>query len=172
MNTMIKDNVRLLGMGLSLLLVTLAFATPTFSNHAQTIYAQENTSFVKSLENLGKKAHDLTLSYANETGKLGKVQVDNKTKIAITDSFKPKFQSLINEAKALQPPKQLQNATDLYIKSLESQLQSNNHYRNYLATNNATENKLSTKLLSDAFNYELEAFKKFKDSGYAKIFTG
>ncbi|HEY7569856.1 MAG TPA: hypothetical protein VH796_00680 [Nitrososphaeraceae archaeon] len=168
---MIKDNVRLLGIGLSLLLVTLAFATP-FSNPTLTTYAQDNTSFANSIASLVKKAHDVSLSYTNETGKSGKGQVDNKTKIAITDSFKPKFQSLINEAKALQPPKQLQNATDLYIKSLESQLQSNNHYRSYLATNNATENKLSTKLLSDSSNYEFEAFKKFKDSGLFTIAPG
>jgi hypothetical protein len=172
MDTMTIDTLRMLGIGLSLLLVILAFATPTISNPTQTTYAQDNTSFANSISILVKKAHDVSLSYTNETGKSGKGQVDNKTKIAITDSFKPKFQSLINEAKALQPPKQLQNATDLYIKSLESQLQSNNHYRNYLATNNATENKLSTKLLSDSSNFEFEAFKKFKDSGLFTIVPG
>jgi hypothetical protein len=166
---MSKDNVRLLGIGLSSMLLILAFATPTFSNPTQKTYAQDNTSFASSIASLVKKAHDLSLSYTNETGKSAKGQVDNKTKIAITDSFKPKFQSLISEAKALQPPKQFQNATELYIKSLESQLQSNNHYRNYLATNNATENKLSTKLLTNSSNYEFEAFKKFKDSGLFTI---
>jgi len=65
----------------------------------------------------------------------------------------------------LQPPKQYKNATDLYTKSLESELQSNNHFRNYISTNNSTDNKLSSKLLSDAFNYETEAFKKLKASG-------
>ena len=64
--------------------------------------------------------------------------------------------------KSLQPPKQFQNATDLYTKSLESELQSNNHFRNYLLTNNSTESKLSSKLLSDSFTNEIEAFKKLK----------
>ena len=107
----------------------------------------DSTSFASSFENLVKKANNLSQSYHNETGKSAKGQVDNKTIIAITDSFKPKYESLITEAKALQPPKQFQNATDLYIKSLESELQSNNHLRN------------SSKLLSDSFNYEIEAFK-------------
>ena len=79
--------------------------------------------------------------------------------IAITDNYLPKFQNLVKASKALQPPKQYQNATDLYTKSLESELQSNNHFRNYISTNNSTENKLSSRLLSDAFNYETEAFK-------------
>jgi integrase/recombinase XerD len=62
-----------------------------------------------------------------------------------------------------------QNATDLYTKSLESELQSNNHFRNYLLTNNSTESKLSSKLLSDSFTNEIEAFKKLKASGLFTI---
>jgi len=164
-----KVSGRLLGLGLSSLLIILAFVTPTFSNPTQISFAQNSTSFVSSLENLVKKANNLSQSYHNETGNAAKGQVDNKTIIAITDSFKPKYQSLINEVKTLQPPKQLQNATGLYLKSLESELQSNNHFRNYLATNNATESKLSSKLLSDSFNYEIEAFKKLKASGLFSI---
>jgi hypothetical protein len=164
-----KNCMSLLGLSLSII---IAFTIVTFSNPSQLSLAQSSTSssqptasFVSSFENLVKKANNLSQSYHNETGKSAKGQVDNKTIIAITDSFKPKYQSLINEAKALQPPKQFQNATDLYIKSLESELQSNNHFRNSLATNNSTESKLSSKLLSDAFNYEIEAFKKLKASG-------
>jgi hypothetical protein len=85
--------------------------------------------------------------------------------VAITDNYLPKYQNLVSESKALQPPKQYQDATDLYTKSLESELQSNTHFRNYLSTNNSTENKLSSKLLSDSFNYEIEAFKKLKATG-------
>jgi len=89
----------------------------------------------------------LSQSYNNATGQFAKGQINNNTMIAITDSYQPKYQSLINEAKALQPPKQFQNATDLYTRSLDSELQSNTHFRNYLAINNSTENKLSSKLL-------------------------
>ena len=162
-------SVRLLGIGLAFLFIVLAFVTAILSVTPQTSYAQNSTSFVSSFESLVKKANNLSHSYHNETEKSTKGQVDNKTIIAITDSFKPKYQSLINEVKALHPPKQFQNATDLYIKSLESELQSNNHLRNYLATNNATESKLSSKLLSDSFNYEIDAFKKLKSSGLFTI---
>jgi hypothetical protein len=79
--------------------------------------------------------------------------------ISVTNNYLPKYQKLVNESKALQLPKQYQNATDLYTKSLESELQSNNHFRNYLLTNNSTEGKLSSKSLFDAFNYEIEALK-------------
>ena len=147
------------------LLIILAFASITFSNHAQLSFAQNNTSFVNSFEKLVKNANNLSQSYHNETEKFAKGQINNKTMIAITDNYEQKYQNLIKEAKELQPPKEFQNATDLYTKSLELELQSNNHFRDYLSTNNSTENNLSSKLLSDSFNYELEAFKKLKASG-------
>jgi flagellar hook-basal body complex protein FliE len=158
-----KDSMTLLG--LSSLLIILSFTIVTYSNPSQLSFAQNGTSFVSSFEKLVKKANNLSQSYHNETGKFAKGQINNKTMIAITDNYLPKYQSLINESKSLQPPKQFQNATDLYTKSLESELQSNNHFRNYLSTNNSTENKLSSKLLSDSFTNEIEAFKKLKATG-------
>src|SRR5215475_9073835 len=98
-----KLNLSLLGLGLSSLLITLAFATPTFYNPVQISFAQTSAPFVRSFENLVKKANNLSQSYHNETGKSAKGQIDNKTIIAITDSFQPKYQALINEAKSLQP---------------------------------------------------------------------
>lgn len=157
-----KDSMSIFGLSL---LIILTFTIVTFSNPSQVSFAQNSPSFVSSFEKLVKQVNNLSQSYHNETGKFAKGQITNKTMIAITDNYLPKFQNLVNESKALQPPKQFQNATDLYTKSLESELQSNNHFRNYLSTNNSTENKLSSKLLSDAFNYEIEAFKKLQASG-------
>ena len=156
-------------LGLSSLLIILSFTIVTYSNPSQISFAQNGTSFVGSFEKLVKKANNLSQSYHNETGKFAKGHINNKTMIAITDNYLPKYQSLINESKSLQPPKQFQNATDLYTKSLESELQSNNHFRNYLLTNNSTESKLSSKLLSDSFTNEIEAFKKLKASGLFTI---
>ena len=107
----------------------------------------------------------MSQSYHNETGKFTKGQYDNETMVAITDNYLPKFQNLVSESKAFQPPKQYQNGTDLYTKSLEPELQSYTHFRNYLSTNNSTENKLYSKLLSDSSTYEIEAFKKLMATG-------
>ena len=161
-----KISIRLLA--LSSLLIALALTT-TFSSSTPITFAQDTTSFVGSFENLVKEVNNLSQSYYNETGNSGNGQVDNETIISITDNYKPKYESLIDKAKDLQPPEQFQNGTDLYIKSVESELQSNNHFRNYLATNNATENELSIKLLSDSLNYETEAFKNLNSSGQFTI---
>jgi hypothetical protein len=89
--------------------------------------------------------------------------------ISITNNYLLKYENLVNESKALQPPKQYQNARDLYTKSLESELQSYTHFRNYLSTNNSAENELSIRLLSDAFRYEVDSFKELKPSGLFAI---
>lgn len=159
--------IRLLG--LFSLLIVLALFTTTFSSSAPITFAQDSTSFVRSFESLVKEVNNLSQSYHNDTGKSGNGQVDNETIITITDNYTPKYEILINKAKALQPPEQFQNGADLYIKSLESELLSNNHFRNYLATNNVTENELSNKLLSDSFTFETQAFKNLNSSGQFTI---
>src|SRR5438093_7333199 len=131
--------------------------------------SQRSASFVNSFEKLVKDAHNLTQSYQNEVGKWRTHQHDNKTMISITNNYLPKYENLVNKSKTLQPSKEFQNASDLYTKSLGSELQSYMHFRNYLLTNNSTENKLSSKYLSDSFNYEIDSFRALKPSGFFAI---
>src|SRR5215813_4410095 len=97
-------------------------------------------NFSKSFGNLVSEAHNLTHSYQNEVTKWRTHQYDNKTMISIANNYLPKYQNLVSQSETLQPPKQFQNGTDLYTKSLESELQSYIHFKNYLSTNNSTEN--------------------------------
>jgi hypothetical protein len=150
------------------LLIVLVFAYVPFFNSSQLSLAQTSTSasqqsatsFVNSFEKLVNYAHNLTQSYQNEFGKWKAHQHDNKTMISIINKYLPKYENLVSESKTLH----YQNATDLYTKSLGSELQSYIHFRNYLLTNNSTENKLSLKFLSDAFKYEIDSFKVLKSS--------
>jgi hypothetical protein len=152
------------------LLIILLFTSVTFSYSSQLSLAQNSTaSFVNSFEKLVNEAHNLTQSYQHEAGKWKTHQYDNKTMISITNNYLPKYEKLVNESKVLQAPKQYQNAIDLYTKSLESELQSYTHFRNYLSTNNSAENELYTRLLSDAFRYEVDSFRELKASGLFAI---
>jgi hypothetical protein len=65
---------------------------------------------------------------------------------------------------ALQPTtaKYLQ-AKDLYIKSLQSEIGSYMHFRNFLITGNKTEDDTSTQLLSNALKYEIKSFAAFNN---------
>jgi hypothetical protein len=74
------------------------------------------------------------------------------------------FQKLVSRAQALQPStaKYLQ-AKDLYVKSLQSEIASYRHFRNFLATGNKTEDDTSTQLLSNALKFEIESFAAFNN---------
>jgi hypothetical protein len=109
-------------------------------------------------------SHLLTQSYQKEIGKWQSKQYDNKTMTSVTDNYLPKFQKLVNRAEALQPTtaKYLQ-PKDLYIKSLQSEIESYKHFRNFLVTGNKTEDDISTQLLSNALKYEIKSFAAFNN---------
>lgn len=158
-------------------MVTLVFTLLTISYLSQLSLAQSTNLdssqsivlFVNSFEKLANEAHNLTQSYQDEFGKWKTHHYDNRTMIWITNNYLSKYANLVNQSEALHPPKQYQIASDLYTKSLESELQSYSHFRNYLLKNNSTENELSTRFLSDAFNYEIDSFKILKSSGLFTI---
>ena len=79
----------------------------------------------------------------------------------------PGTRELINRTNDLQAPAGYENVTSLYAKSLESELKSNNQFRDYLLTGNKTESEASMQSLSDAFRYEMESFKTFKSASNA-----
>jgi hypothetical protein len=120
--------------------------------------------FHTSYEMLINDSHSLTQSYQKEIGKWQSKQYDNKTMISVTDNYLPKFEKLVNRAEALQSTtaKYLQ-AKDLYIKSIQSEMGSYKHFRNYLVTGNKTEDDISTQLLSNALKYEIKSFAAFNN---------
>jgi hypothetical protein len=84
--------------------------------------------------------------------------------ILITDKYLPEFHKLVGRAQALQPTtaKYLQ-AKDLYIKSLQSEIGSYMHFRNFLVTGSKVEDDTSTQLLSNALKYEIKSFDAFNN---------
>ena len=62
---------------------------------------------------------------------------------SVTDTYLPRYQELINKTNDLQTPTGYENVTNLYAKSLESEMESNTQFRNYLLTGNTTESEAS-----------------------------
>jgi hypothetical protein len=151
---------------------SLSFSIISISENAQSnnnnpVNDKTQTSFHKSYEILVNDSNKLTQSYQNEIAKWQSKQYDNKTMISVTDNYLPKFQQLVNRAKALQPGnsnlKYIQ-ARDLYIKSLQSEIESYKHFRNFLVSGNSLENERSTQYLSDALKYEVNSFAAFNNA--------
>ena len=121
-------------------------------------------SFHIAYETLINDSHSLTQSYQSQISKWLSKQYDNKTMILITDKYLPEFHRLVSRAQALQPTttKYLQ-AKDLYIKSLQSEIGSYRHFRNFLVMGNNTEDNISTQLLTNALKYEINSFAAFNN---------
>ena len=121
-------------------------------------------TFHLSYEMLINDSHFLTQSYQKEIGKWQSKQYDNKKMISITDNYLPKFQKLVNRVQALRSTTlEYLKAKDLYVKSLESEIASYMHFRNFLVTGNTIEDDTSTQLLSNALKYEIKSFAAFNN---------
>lgn len=110
--------------------------------------------FIDSLRGLVSKSTELTTKYQLELGKWTTKENDNSTMISITDRYLPQFKELENEASNLAVPTGQENIKESFIKSISSEAASYEHFKNYLASGNRTENDLSNDKFSLAFQYE------------------
>jgi hypothetical protein len=145
--------------------ITLNLPLSRIKNTNSSMLTDNKTqSFHVAYETLINDSHSLTESYQKEIGKWQSKQYDNKTMVLITDKYLPEFQKLVSREQALQPttPKYLQ-AKDLYIKSLQSEIESYMYFRSFLVTGDRTEDNTSTQLLSNALKYEIKSFAAFNN---------
>ena len=110
--------------------------------------------FTDSLRALVSKSNELTSKYQQELGKWTTGENDNSTMITITDNYLSQFEELENEARNLVVPNGQENISDSFIKSINSEASSYEHFKNYLITGNKTEDELSNDDFNLAFQYE------------------
>ncbi len=110
--------------------------------------------FSESLSVLVSKSQELTRKYQEEVGKWNLKKHDNLTMVNITDTYLSQFEELEKEARNLNVPNGHENIKNLFIRSLESEAASYEHFKKYLITGNRTEDQLSIDNLSLAYQYE------------------
>jgi hypothetical protein len=121
-------------------------------------------AFAESYGRLVTDSRALTQTYQSEIGKWKAKQYNNNTMISLTDQYLPKFQSLVDRAKELQPTEKYIKTRDFSIQSFQSEMESYRHFRNFLSTGDKSEDSKSTQLLSDALRYETYAFAAFNSA--------
>ncbi|HEX9320478.1 MAG TPA: hypothetical protein VF884_16215 [Nitrososphaeraceae archaeon] len=151
----------------SRLFATTILSLFVFSNYNSVIQADKlsgelpvlsQTNFQEfrtSLSAIVNQSQTLTKSYQDEIGKWRTNQYDNSTTISITDSFVPKFENITNTAQNMTYPNDYKYVHDALVNSLKSETESYQHFRNYLASGNKTEDEISTDLLTNALQYEI-----------------
>ena len=116
--------------------------------------------FRSSLSNIVNQSQSLTKSYSDETGKWLSHQYDNSTFVSITDSYIPKFENLVKSAQNLTYPTDYKYVYDALVNSLQSETDSNKHFRNFIQSGNKTEDQISIDLTAKAIQYEM-IYSKF-----------
>lgn len=112
--------------------------------------------------NLFDNVNSASNEYQNELAK-GKESINNNmTIVNKTDEYINKLEKIISLAKEYNIQEVYKPLLTSYINSLQNEIESYIHYKNYILTGNSTENKLSLDFLSKALNYESEAIKEFK----------
>jgi hypothetical protein len=109
----------------------------------------------------------LSFAYDDELAKLQSGVYDNQTFVMITDLYLQMYQQLLANASALKQwptplPENYSKAIDLYSESIRTEMESQEHLRNYITTGDLSENERSDELLSESLRFELEAFNAFR----------
>jgi hypothetical protein len=118
----------------------------------------EDSEFLNNFYSLVNDTNQVSQNYDDEIGKWKKGEYDNQQIVSITNSYLPQYDQLIAYASNFSAPEKFQWALDLYIKSLNSERQSNELFRDYIETGNPDLNETATDLLSNASKYEFESF--------------
>lgn len=121
------------------------------------VSSAQNSAFKQSWDAIAFETNALSQQYQAHEGKWLGQQYDNDTMIGIVDDYQPRYQELIDRAQALETPEKYANARDLLVKSIQTEKDSNEHFRNYLVTGDEEEYEKSSELLSLALKYSAEA---------------
>ena len=154
---------------MTLILFIMLFIVVGFFNNANALFHVQEfnnneipNSSKEFIINLFDNVNSVSNQYQYELAK-GKESINNNmTIVNKTNEYIDKLEKIISLAKEYNIQKEYKPLLNSYINSLQNEIESYIHYKNYILTGNNTENKLSLDLLSKALNYETEAIKEYK----------
>lgn len=114
-------------------------------------------AFRQSWNAIAFETNDLTREYQAHEGRWKDGEYSNDEMAGIVDDYRPRYQSLISRANAIDTPDKYMESRELLAKSIETEMISNDHFKNYLLTGDESELRKSEDLLSLALKYSAEA---------------
>lgn len=117
----------------------------------------------KNIESLFDRVNNASTNYQNDILTLNlSINNNNITLVKKNQEYIDNLKKIISSAKTVTVQQEYKSLLNNYLVSIESEMESYNHYNKYLLTGNLTENKISMDLLSKAFNYETQAINEYK----------
>jgi hypothetical protein len=142
-------------------------------DHAYAFFHDQdagNTGFEKSkqiIQTLFDRINNASTNYQNDIATLD-LSLSNNNNVTIVkknQEYIDILKEIISSANKTIVQQEYKSLLNNYIVSIESEIESYDHYNKYLISGNITENKISMDLLSKAFNYETKAINEYKQLG-------
>lgn len=127
------------------------------------VEASRNNDFKRAFEKIVIDTNALTQEYTAEEDKW--LPRDNTTMIQVIDQYLPRYDELIERAKAQNTPEKYKSAHDYLVSAIELEQQSLQHFRNYLATANHSEYEKSSEMISKSLEQSVNADAAIKEAG-------
>jgi len=127
--------------------------------------ATNSDNYVKTIQSISDQSRIFTQNYEDSIARWKDGQISKEEMLRITDRHLETLDGLITKLKNVEPPEKFRMAHDLSILSLNHELQSDQHMRNYIETGNNDEYEMSVELFQKAFDYEKQAFDEFRRAG-------
>src|SRR2546422_11267615 len=128
------------------------------------VEVMRNNKFKRGFEKIVIDVNTLTQQYQGEESKWQK-NYDNSTMISVINQYLPKYQELIDRAEALDTPERYKESQGYIVSAIESEKQSNEHFRNYLVTHDKQEYDRSSDLLTKSLTDSANADAAIKAAG-------
>jgi hypothetical protein len=127
------------------------------------VEASRNNDFKRAFERIVIDTNALTQQYTAEEDMW--LSRDNNTMIQVIDQYLPRYDELIERAKALNTPEKYKSAHDYLVSAIELERQSHQHFRNYLATADQSEYEKSSEMISRSLEQSINADAAIKEVG-------
>lgn len=128
------------------------------------VEVMRNNKFKRGFEKIVIDVNTLTQQYQGEESKWQK-NYDNSTMISVINQYLPKYQELVDRAEALDTPERYKESQGYLVSAIESEKQSNEHFRNYLVTGDQQEYGRSSDLLTKSLTDSANADAAIKAAG-------
>jgi hypothetical protein len=85
--------------------------------------------------------------------------------IQVIDEYLPKYDMLVEKAKALDTPEKYKSAQEYLVSAVDLERQSYQHFRNFLVTGNESEYRISSDMISRSLEESVNADGAIKAAG-------
>ena len=127
------------------------------------VEASRNNEFKRAFEKIVIDTNALTQEYTKQEDQW--LSRDNNTMIQVIDQYLPKYDMLVEGAKALDTPEKYISAQEYLVSAIDLERQSYQHFRNYLVTGDEGEYRMSSDMISRSLEESVNADAAIKAAG-------